>query len=366
MRARARGVVIDISADREDIQEILVRVGEETRPAINYPRLTGRVQVGQSVALNTWAVELGLGTGGADFVVETGREEVREEPPGHIMKLRYTPMQLPVLAAEAPESPHHEALSTFQSLAATPVVCAELHSQLPPIAAAAKWEAKSGVRIAYIMTDGAALPIAYSRLVRALRERGLLDATVTCGQAFGADYEAVNLYSALAIASAVARADIIIVCQGPGGTGTATPLGFSGIDQGIALNAAAALEGTPIAVVRLSMADPRPRHLGISHHTLTILERVALCPALVPVPRLPGHGHSYWRRVLEDSNLLDRHEFFTVDAEGGLRALIDTGIQTTTMGRGIHEERAFFLAAAAAGQVAGQWVSGTLDRAAHL
>lgn len=366
MRARARGTVTDISAEREDIQEVLVRVGEETRPAINYPRLTGRVQIGQSVALNTWAVELGLGTGGADFVVETGRDEVREEPPGHIMKLRYTPLQLPVLAAEAPESPHHAALSTFQSLHAVPVVCAELHSHLPAIAAAAKWAAKRPIRTAYVMTDGAALPIAYSHLVRALRERGLLDATITCGQAFGADYEAINLYSALAVASEVVRADIIIVCQGPGGAGTATPLGFSGIDQGIALNAAVALGGTPIAVVRLSMADPRPRHLGISHHTRTVLERIALRPVLVPLPRLPGHDCSDWRQILEKCDLHDRHEFLLVDAEEGLQALIHTGISVTTMGRSIEEERAFFLAAAAAGQVAGQWVAGTLERAAQL
>jgi hypothetical protein len=365
LRARVRGVVTAITTHREDLQEILVCIGEETRPAINYPRLTGPVQVGQSVVLNTWAMELKLGTGGADFVLETGWDEVQEEPPGHIMKLRYTPMQIPILAAEAPESPHHEVLRAFQSLHAVPVVCAELHSQLPAVAAAAKWAAKKEIRIAYIMTDSAALPMAYSQLVPQLRERGLLDATITCGQAFGGDYEAVNLYSALAVASAVAQADIIIVSQGPGGTGTATSLGFSGIDQGIALNAAATLGGTPIAVVRLSMADPRPRHLGISHHTRTVLERIALCPVLVPVPQQPGHRRNYWRRVLED-DLLERHEFLLVNAEEGLQALVNTGISVTTMGRSVQEERAFFLAAAAAGQVAGQWVLGTLNRSAPL
>ncbi|HXG23990.1 MAG TPA: DUF3866 family protein, partial [Chthonomonadales bacterium] len=278
----------------------------------------------------------------------------------------YTPMQLPVLAAEAPESPHHAALSTFQSLHAVPVVCAELHSHLPAIAAAAKGVAKRPVRTAYVMTDGAALSMAYSHLVRALRECGLLDATITSGQAFGADYEAINLYSALAVASEVARADIVIVCQGPGGAGTATPLGFSGIDQGIAINATAALGGTPIAVVRLSMTDPRPRHLGISHHTRTVLERIALRPALVPLPQLPGYNRSDWLRVLEKYELLDRHQYLLVNAEEGLQALMDTSISVTTMGRSIEEERAFFLAAAAAGQVAGQWVSGTLDHSARL
>lgn len=366
VRARAQGIVESIEAEREGVQEIRVRVGEERRAAIVYPALTGRVTVGQSVVLNTWAVEMGLGTGGVDFVVETGAGDVEADAPGHIMKLRYTPLQRPVLAAEAPESPHHAALCAFEALNATPVVCAELHSQLPAIAAAMKWETKGEARLVYVMTDSAALPLAFSRLVPDLRERGLLDATVTCGQAFGGDYEAVNLYSALAVAYTVARADVIVVCQGPGNTGTATPFGFSGIDQGIALNAAAALDGTAIAVARLSFADPRPLHVGISHHTRTVLERIALGSVLVPVPRLSDMERDHWRSALEASDLLERHEFITVDAEPGLYALEDSGIQVTTMGRSIAEERPFFLAAAAAGLLAGQWVSGTVDRSQPL
>ena len=361
LRTRARGVVEKISADRPDLQEISVRVGDESRPALVYSALTGRVAVGDSVVVNTCAVEMGLGTGGVDFVVEATAGDVDVESPGHILKLRYTPLQLPVLAAEAPESSDHQALQEFHSLETAPVVCAELHSQLPAIAAAAKWETGGTARVVYVMTDSAALPLAFSRLVPMLKERGLLDATVTAGQAFGGDHEAVNLYSALAVARVAARADIIVVCQGPGNTGTDTPLGFSGIDQGVALNAAAALDGTAIAVVRLSFADPRPRHVGISHHTRTVLERIALCPALVPVPRL-AEPQRYWlRQTLEESELTERHEFITVDAEVGLNALIDTGIQVTTMGRGIDEERAFFLSAAAAGLLAGQWISGRPD-----
>lgn len=339
-----------------------MRVGSERRAAMNYPALTGRVAVGDAVTLNSWAVEMGLGTGGLDFVTEASAGRPDSEPPGHIMKLRYTPLQHPVLVAEAPESAHHDALKTFHSLHTTPVVCAELHSQLPAIAAAVKWETQGAARLVYVMTDGAALPIAFSRLVPALRERGLLDATVTAGQAFGGDYEAVNLYSALAVAHAAAGADVIVVCQGPGNTGTETPLGFSGIDQGTALNAAAALDGTPIAVARLSFADPRPRHIGLSHHTWTVLERITLCSVLVPIPRLPQAERYHLKKALESGDLMDRHEFITVDADGGLEALENCGVPATTMGRGISEERAFFLAACAAGLLAGQWVSGMVDR----
>jgi hypothetical protein len=277
------------------------------------------------------------------------------------MKLRYSPAQLPVLASEAPESPNHEAVAAFTGLGAAPVVCAELHSQVPAIAAAAKWETRGEARIAYVMTDSAALALGFSRLVPAMRAAGLLDAVVTAGQAFGGDYEAVNLFSALAVARCAARADVIIVCQGPGNTGTQTALGFSGIDQGLALNAATSLDGTPIAAARLSFADPRPRHVGLSHHTLTVLLRVALCPALVPLPRLPQTQAAGLRRALDDVGLLRRHEFITVLAEPGLEALLDSGIPVTTMGRAIEQERPFFLAAAAAGLVAGQWFTGTKD-----
>lgn len=364
MRVRLSGVVERIAAERNGAQEIVVRVGEERRNAINYPDLTGQACIGDLVMLNTWAVEMGLGTGGFDFVVaiasHTPNAPERKQaersvptPEGHILKLRYTPLQHPVLAAEAPESRHHAILRNFTSLGGTPVVCAELHSQIPAIAAAAKTASEGAARVVYVMTEGAALPLAFSRLVPAMREKGWIDATVTAGQAFGGDYEAINLYSALAVAKAVAKADVIVVGQGPGNAGTDTPLGFSGIDQGVALNAAEALEGTPIVALRLSFADRRERHYGLSHHTLTVLKRVALCRVLAPLPRLPVYQSAVLYRTLIQHNLLDRHLCFPVDAEAGLNALLDARVEVTTMGRGIQEERPFFLAAAAAGYVAG-------------
>ncbi|HSV74494.1 MAG TPA: DUF3866 family protein [Chthonomonadales bacterium] len=354
MRGRMRGTVVGVDLERNDLQEIRVCVGDEERAAICYPGLTGAVRVGDEVVLNTWAVEMRLGSGGADFVASASLGAEPSEPPGHIIKLRYTPLQLPVLAAEAPESPYHDAVSRFRSLDGIPVVCAELHSQLPAIVAAAKWETLGSARVVYVMTDGAALPLAYSRLVHGMREARLIDATVTAGQAFGGDFEAVNLYSALAVARVAARADIIVICQGPGTVGTGTALGFSGIEQGTAINAAAILGGTAIAVARLSFADPRPRHVGLSHHTRTVLGQIAQCSALVPIPSLPEAERRMLMADLERAGLRERHEFVTVQAVYGLEALERSGIRVTTMGRGVGEERPFFLAAAAAGQLAGQ------------
>ncbi len=81
----------------------------------------------------------------------------------------------------------------------------------------------------------------------------------------------------------MARADITIVAMGPGVVGTTSALGTSAIEVAAALDAAAALGGQPIACVRASGADQRPRHRGVSHHTTTALELVR-SPIRVPVP----------------------------------------------------------------------------------
>ena len=369
MLRRLAGIVERIIGERLGAQELLVRVdtptlgeGSGLRLALNLTTLTGRIEVGERVLLNTVAVEMGLGTGGQDFVV-TGLDRSGESDPGpgHILKMRYTPLQVPVLAVEAPESPHHDAIRLFAGLDDLPVVCAELHSQLPAICAAAHWAVagqgeQRPPRIAYIMTDGAALPIALSRLVPELKAHGLLTATITTGQAFGGDYEAVNLYSALAAAKAVVEADIIVVGQGPGTVGTSTALGFSGVDQGLAINATASLGGIPIAVARISFADTRRRHVGLSHHTLTVLTRIARAPVLLPLPRLSPEQNQALSMMLEESGLSEIHDPIVIDAEQALCSLEARGMHVTTMGRTAAEERPFFLAAAAAGLLAAQLI----------
>lgn len=372
MRQRLVGTVETITAERSGAQEVVVRIdgtgdgaakyGGALRPALNLIALTGPVGVGDRVLLNTVAVELGLGSGGLDFIIAApDRVDSDLSAPGHVLKLRYTPLQTPVLDVGAPESPHHEAIRQFTTLADLPVVCAELHSQVPAVCAAAKWALQESgwprpPRLVYIMTDGAALPLALSRLVPQMQARGLVDATITAGQAFGGDYEAVNLYSALAAAKEVAQADIVVVAQGPGNVGTHTPLGFSGIDQGMAINAAASLGGIPIAVARISFADARDRHQGLSHHTITVLRQVARAPVLVPIPRLPAAQMRQIRAAFNKWDLMADHEPITVDAERGLAALEASGLEVTTMGRSIAQERPFFLSAAAAGLLAAQLI----------
>src|SRR6266571_4963861 len=181
------GVVREVTGRRPGAIELSVDVdGEAPAVAIAYPGLVGGVEPGARVLLNTTAVALGLGTGGWHFVVAVlDGPPTDADGPGHVMKLRYTPHQTRTLTVEETESPHRAAMEHATSLDGTPVVWAPLHSMVAPIAAGAR---SSGTeRVAYVMTDGAALPASFSRLVARLRETGLLDAVVTSGQAFGGD-----------------------------------------------------------------------------------------------------------------------------------------------------------------------------------
>ena len=81
--------------------------------AVGFPAMLGPLTPGDRVIVNTTGLELGLGTGGVAFVLWNLDGELPEPKlDGHIMKLRYTPWQTEVVTAEAPESPHHGALTS--------------------------------------------------------------------------------------------------------------------------------------------------------------------------------------------------------------------------------------------------------------
>src|ERR1700704_404470 len=237
------GKVTSLLVERPGLQRVEVDLGEGPERAYVLTQLTGTVSIGDRVVVNTTAVELGLGTGGWHVVHwNLAREEWRQPGPGHVLKARH-----PRLQADVGSTEEHEAiLAECDSVGGMPVVAAGLHSQLPAVAVAFK-DAAPGARLVYVMTDGARLPLALSDLVAALTGRGLLDATVTCGQAFGGDFEAVSVFSALAVARHVAGADAAVVAMGPGVAGTGTRLGFSAIEVGPVLDAAVAVGGRPVA-----------------------------------------------------------------------------------------------------------------------
>jgi hypothetical protein len=351
------GTVLAVEAERAGLQRLRVQVdGEAATSAMNYPSLAGPCGTGDRVLLNTTAVELGLGTGGSHIVVarvgvSSAAEGVSLSDPsgGHVMKLRYTPLQRDVLAVESQESPHHAALEDADDVAGMPVVCCGLHSQLPLVAAAVK-QAKPSARVAWCMTDEAALPLAVSDLVAACAAAGLVDVTVTCGQAFGGDLEAVTLHSGLVAARLIGAADVAIVGIGPGVVGTGTVLGHGGVAQGEALNAAAAVGGRGVAALRVSFADERARHRGVSHHALVALSRIALARSIVAVPRLPEVELAQVESDLASAGVWQRHD--RADAGDGYELPDTRGVECRSMGRAPTDDPAFFAAAAAAGAVA--------------
>nr|WP_210732239.1 DUF3866 family protein [Cellulomonas denverensis] len=365
------GVVESVGKQWPGALELTVSVTLDTDPvtvrALAYPELVGRFSPGDTVLLNVSALARGLGTGGYALVIGPGSaDRLPADPPegpGHLVKARYTPLQAMVLGVDDQESPHHDLLRDADDLHGTPVVVADLHSAVPAIIAGLRHGAALAGRpaptVAYVMTDGGALPAWFSRTVAGLREAGWIASCLTAGQAFGGDLEAVTVHTALLAARAVVGADVIVVAQGPGNLGTGTRWGFSGVAAGEALNATAVLHGRPIASLRVSGTDPRERHLGVSHHSLTAYGRVALAPAevVVPVfdpdplsdllPPLDGLGRRIGQQV---QALQPRHRLIDVPVGADLYTALGTSpVRLSTMGRGLDQDPAAFLAAAAAG-----------------
>lgn len=361
-----RGRVSGIIGRRPGLTELLVDIEGRKEKAINYDKLTGEVAEGDRVILNTTAVKKELGTGGYHFVLAIEGKHPPDPPPeGHIMKLRYTPMQVKVLAVEEREHRDNNIGKDADSLDGMPVVAATLHSMLAPITAAFKHYAGPHMKVAYLMTDGAALPAWLSKLAYQLKTKGLIDWTVTCGHAFGGEYEAVNVYSGLLWAR-VAGADLAVVSMGPGIVGTAGKFGHTALEQGEIVNAVNILGGRAIAVPRVSFADNRERHRGLSHHTETALGRVALTRCTVPLPAWHDDSkRTIVYRRMEEAGILERHLVVEVDT-GELPAIMDFyGLDnTTTMGRTIKEDPDFFLTAGAAGIYAARLLQPGIDIAA--
>jgi hypothetical protein len=349
--------VVALTAERPGAVELIVSVDGVEAAALAYPPLTGPVAPGDAVLLNTTAVDLDLGTGGFHLVVAVEGRSPGDgvDAPGRVMKARYMPLQTAVASVE---ETHADALDASKGLEGLPVVVAPLHSMVAPVAAGAKAAGASSV--VYVMTDGAALPGAFSRLVPRLREGGLLDGWVTAGQAFGGELEAVTVWTALLAAKEVARADVVVVADGPGNLGTNTRWGVSALAGGHSLDAAATLGGRPVAALRMSFADDRERHRGVSHHSLTILGEVCRPGVNVAVPALDDDEQrdAVWN-ALRAGGLEERHQLVEVTGRPALDELSSRAVEVTSMGRSPADDPAFFLAAGAAGVLAARMAAGS-------
>ena len=329
--------VAAVLAERTGLQRVELSDGDR---AYVLTGLIGPVAPGDRVVVNTTAVELGLGTGGWHVVHwNLSRDGWSAPGGGHVMKLRYTSLQTDTGVAE------EDADAVIpDGLAGTPVVVCDLHSQVGCVAAAFV-ATRPGAQLVFVMTDSAALPLALSDLVAELRAAGRVAATVTCGQAFGGDVEAVNVVSGLLLASTLG--DAVVVGPGPGVVGTRTRFGFGGLEGAAIVDAAHRRGGRPVVCVRWSDADARPSHRGVSHHTATVLAETG-SPALIAVPT----GGTIDGGTAIDSG---RHDAVEVDVPDF--ADLDLG-DLTVMGRGVADDPGFFRWSAAAGVLAARLVSG--------
>jgi hypothetical protein len=321
-----------------------VRIGDQEREAWADESLVGEIREGDELILNTEARDLGLGSGGFDIVhvnLTRGLDSPGAEE-ASALKLNYTSLQHAVEPVEAREGNGVDRR--------VPVLVLSLHGQLAPAAWAAA-RATPELRIGYVQTSGGALPGSLSEDVAELRRAGLLCEHVTAGPAHGGELEALTVIGALQAAAGPLRWDAVIAGPGPGIVGSGSELGHGGMQALDTAHASLILGLETLLAPRMSSADPRPRHRGLSHHTATVL-RMLLGNVRVPAPaRRPAP----WPRVGGGDGSLDelrqacgdRHEIWPREAPVDEYAA--SGLPAAHMGRGIAEDRLFFAAALASG-----------------
>lgn len=348
MISKRIGVVESIKSKSQNLEEITVNINGNIEKAYNYPKMTGSVDIGDEVVLNTTAVELSLGTGGYHFVI-TNLNKIESDmtPGGHIMKLRYTPLQVKVDSVEEQDSKLHDKINEFKSLDNLPVVVGTLHSMLTPFVASYKRH-NPDKKLVYIMTDGASLPIYLSKNVENLKNKKLIEDTITIGNAFGGDYECINIYSALITAKEVLNADAVFVSMGPGIAGTGTKYGFTGIEQGPILDAVKKLGGNPIAIPRMSFADKRDRHVGISHHSITVLSEIVNVEVNIPIGLKDKEKLDYVNNQIKENKLDEKHNIAYLNPGSTLDDLNYFELKVKSMGRNYEQDSEFFDAASSA------------------
>jgi hypothetical protein len=318
-----RGVV-------NEVDPLQVRIGDEVRPAWADESLVGEIREGDELILNTEARDLGLGSGGFD-VVHVNLTRGLDAPGAEeatALKLNYTSLQHPVEPVEARE--RHGIARRI------PVLVLSLHGQLAPAAWAAG-RAAPDLRVGYVQTSGGALPGALSEDVAELRSAGLLAGHVTAGAAHGGEAEALTVIGALQAAAGPLGWDAVIAGPGPGIVGSESELGHGGMEALDTAHASLILGFETLLAPRMSSADPRRRHRGLSHHTATVL-RMLLGNVRVPAP-------GSLEELREACG--DRHEIWPREAP--VDEYAESGLPSTHMGRELADDRLFFAAALASG-----------------
>lgn len=301
--------VSDIIETRDGLQKVLLDDGAS---AYALTDVLGIVEVGDVVVVNTTAVDLDLGTGGwhvVHWIQDRGSDSRNLK--GSVLKARYLSEQTDVAAH----------LSSRTGLQGARVLLCLLHSHIGAVAIAS-----ASANLGYVMTDQAALPLALSDLVQELLQANLVSVTATAGQAFGGDLEVINVPSGVA-ALLDNHCSKILVGAGPGHVGTASPLGFSGLELAGHASMLSSLGAEVAICVRASEVDVRERHQGISHHMETMLKAI---PVQIEVPVPLGLDAGWVSDLGHTPQLLE-----PVDVAAAVHA---TGIDLMTMTRPLADD----------------------------
>jgi hypothetical protein len=347
-------------------QELVVSLEGEQRSAIAEVGLVGASRKGDEVILNVQARDLGLGSGGFDIVhANLTRGLAGEGTAGaHVMKLNYTSLQHAVTPVEDTPTGASEQLELPLG---RPVGVLALHGQLAAVAWAFAQASPDG-RLGYVQTVGGALSGGHSRVVRMLLGRGLLAGHITAGAAYGGELEAITTAGALHHGLHSLGWDAAVCGPGPGIVGSSSPLGHGGMNALDSAHTALALGASTLLVARMSSADERARHRGLSHHTLTVLDML-LEPVTVALPagiRSPAgadlraslgsvfgsareHAKPQLELDVDRPARMARHDWRRAPVE--LPAYLSSGLPAQTMGRALLEDPLFFAAALAGGTV---------------
>ncbi|MFY9177696.1 MAG: DUF3866 family protein [Caldicoprobacterales bacterium] len=344
-----KAVVKKIEKAEEYIQEIFLDIDHPCKKAINYIEMTGPVNPGNIVLVNTTASTLNLGTGGYHYIMANFNSPTSQKLPGygHGMKLKYTPNQINILFAEEQDSLLHEKFNEKLDLKRKLIFIGELHSMIVPLCAHIKFRSENKKKIACIITDHGALPVWFSKNIRLLKSKGLLDTVISIGNAFGGDYECVNIYTALQLATNILNMDASIISMGPGIMGTGTSFGFSGLELGFYLDFCHSKSAQALFVPRISFKDVRSRHYGISHHFINMFKELVIRPVPIVLPYMDSKKNYYVLKQLRESGILSKHPIAIRNGRTIICSLTRYGLNPTTMGRGIDDDPEFFYAAGA-------------------
>lgn len=338
-----KAIVNKVGKSSEVLQEVFLEIDHPCKRALNYPLMSGIVNEGDTVIVNTTACTLNLGTGGYHYIIANYRGEKQDLINiGHGMKLKYTPNQINVLFAEETAGPLHKEFQSKLNLDGKPIFVGELHSMLTPICAHLKYRTHGKMKVACIITDHGALPAWMSKSINLLKNKGLLDKVITIGNAFGGDYECVNIYTALQLASNILDMEAIVITMGPGIMGTGTPFGFSGLELGLYLDLCYAKGGDVFYAPRISFKDLRDRHYGISHHFLNIFRDIVQNPIPIILPIMRSKKMQLAFKQLRHWDLIDKHPIHLRDGKDIAKSLLKFQLEPRTMGRNITEDPEFF------------------------